>query len=111
MLTLDKLRDFGADVDKGLMRCMNKENFYLMLVNKSLDAIKLSELEQQINVKDFSAAFETAHAMKGMFSNLSLTPLTVPISEMTDLLRDRTDTDYTALMNEAKKQYQKLCSL
>ena len=80
MLTLNKLRDFGADVDTGLIRYMNNESFYLMLVNKSLNENRLSDLEQQINSKDFYSAFETAHAMKGMYSNLSLTPLTTPIS-------------------------------
>lgn len=111
MLTIDKLREFGADVDDGLVRCMNKKDFYLMLVSKCLDDTRLSQLEQQINNKDYNAAFETAHTLKGMFSNLSLTPLTVPISKMTALLRSGTDTDYSALISEAKSNFQKLCSL
>ena len=111
MLTLDKLRDFGADVDEGLMRCMNKEDFYLGLVNRILGDKRLDQLRQQIEDKDFSAAFETAHALKGVFSNLSLTPITLPVSEITELLRSGTDTDYTALINEAKAQYSRLCSL
>ena len=53
-------------------------------------------------------AFESAHALKGMYSNLSLTPLTAPISEMTELLRAGTDTD---LLNEAKAQFERLCAL
>ncbi len=44
MLTLNKLRDFGADVDTGLIRYMNNESFYLMLVNKSLNENRLSDL-------------------------------------------------------------------
>ncbi|MBR4628353.1 MAG: Hpt domain-containing protein [Ruminococcus sp.] len=111
MLTTDKLREYGADVDEGLVRCMNKEDFYLMLVKKVLSDGRLSVLEQQISAKDFAQAFETAHALKGVYANLSLTPLTSPVSEMTELLRNRTDTDYTALMEEAKAQFQKLCSL
>ena len=111
MLTMDKLREFGADVDDGLVRCMQKEDFYLMLVNKVICDDKLSLLEKQINEMDLHSAFETAHTLKGMYSNLSLTPLTVPISEMTELLRSGTNTDYTALLNEANAQFQKLCSL
>ena len=82
-----------------------------MLVNKSLNENRLSDLEQQINSKDFYSAFETAHAMKGMYLNLSLTPLSTPISEMTDLLRNRVDIDYSSLMQEAKMQFQRLCNL
>ena len=111
MITLNKLIDYGADVKNGLMRCMNKEDFYLKLINKSLDDNRLTELEHQIRIKDYYSAFETAHTLKGMYSNLSLTPLTVPISKMTELLRNETDTDYTALLEEAKTQFQKLCDL
>lgn len=111
MLTLDKIRNFGADVDEGLVRCMNKEDFYLMLINKALADNRLPELEQQINSKDFRSAFETAHTLKGMYANLSLTPLTVPVSKITDLLRNGTDADYSALIEEAKAQFQKLCNL
>ena len=32
MLTIEKLRTFGADVDEGLARCMNNEGFYLRMV-------------------------------------------------------------------------------
>ena len=111
MITLEKLSEYGADVKDGLMRCMNKEDFYLMLVNKALNDNRLSELEQQIYSKNYYSACETAHTLKGMYSNLSLTPLTVPISKMTELLRNGTDTDYTDLLEEAKKQFQKLFEL
>ena len=46
MLTMDGLRQFGADVDSGLARCMNNEAFYLKLVEKAAgDAVfgKLSD--------------------------------------------------------------------
>jgi hypothetical protein len=52
MITLNKLSEFGADVKDGLIRCMNKEDFYIMLVNKALNDNRLSELEQQIYSKN-----------------------------------------------------------
>ena len=112
MLTVDTLRAYGANVDEALVRCMNNADFYLMLVGKAIEDSRLSLLAQQITEeKDFAAAFETAHALKGMYANLSLTPLTKPVSEMTELLRSRTDTDYSVLLAEAAAQYEKLCSL
>ena len=36
MITVQNLRDFGADVDDGLSRCMNNEAFYLRLVGMAL---------------------------------------------------------------------------
>ena len=111
MLTTDSLKEFGADVDEGLVRCMNNSGFYIMLVGKVLDDKRLSQLESQLSEKNLDAAFETSHALKGMYSNLALTPLTRPISKMTELLRNRTDIDYTDLLNEAKTQFEKLCAL
>ena len=101
MLTIEKLRSFGANVD----------DFYLRLVNIAINDTKLTELEQQLSNNDLDSAFETAHALKGVYSNLSLTPLTIPISEMVSLLRNKTDTDYSKLLNEAKTQFQILCNL
>ena len=111
MLTIEKLREYGADVDDGLARCMNMEEFYLTLVGKVLEDNKLPLLEQQIGDGELDKAFDTAHALKGMYANLSLSPLTRPLSEMTELLRRGTDADYSALLAEAKMQLDKLCEL
>ena len=111
MISIDKLKGYGANVDEGLMRCMGNADFYIKLVTKAAEDTRLDLLEQQISSKDLDGAFETAHALKGMYSNLSLDPLTKPIGEMTELLRSRTDTDYTALLSETKEQFKRLCSL
>lgn len=111
MLTIDSLREFGAEVEEGLVRCLNKEDFYLMLVNKAREDNMLTQLAEQLKEKRLDEAFETAHALKGMYANLSLTPLAAPISVMTEMLRNRTDTDYSALMQEALRQFEKLCRL
>ena len=111
MISLDKLKEFGANVEEGLTRCMNNEEFYIMLVNKVLTDNKLDLLEQQIKEKNLDAAFETAHALKGMYANLSLDPITKPVTETTELLRSRSDVDYSALITEAKSQFAKLKEL
>ena len=43
--------------------------------------------------------------MKGMYANPSITPISKPVLEMTELLRARTDTYYSDLLNEANKQF------
>lgn len=108
MLTIDKLKEFGANTDEGLMRCMNNAAFYLKFVNAAASDKKMELLEQQLSDKDYDAAFETAHALKGMFANLSLDPITKPVSEITDLLRSKTAADYSVLMEEAKNRFSEL---
>lgn len=105
MLTVEKLREWGADVDEGLGRCMNNEDFYLKLVGMVLQDEQLSNLAEALAAKDYDCAFGIAHTLKGMYGNLSLTPVFAPVNKMTELLRSRTDTDYGALMNEAAKQF------
>ena len=46
MLTIEKLREFGANVDEGMSRCMNNETFYLHLVNMALQDGGFERLRQ-----------------------------------------------------------------
>lgn len=111
MITIEALRDFGADVQEGLARCLNKEDFYLKMVNLGLGDERFVTLKSALESKDMDAAFEQAHALKGVLGSLALTPLYKPVSEMTELLRAHTDTDYLPLYNEMKAQYDKLIAL
>ena len=111
MLTLEKLRAFGANVEEGMNRCMNNEAFYLKLVGMVLPDEKLNDLEVALQQQNLDRAFEIAHSLKGMYGNLALTPICKPVIEMTELLRNRTQTDYSALLHEAQAQKQKLNAL
>lgn len=108
MLTIEALRAYGADTDEGVARCMGMADFYLQMVGMALADDKTAELEAALEAGDLAHAFELAHAMKGVFANLALTK---PVSEMTELLRSRTETDYSALMAEIKTQFAALCAL
>ena len=97
MITLESLRAFGADVDAGLERCLNKEDFYLKMVNMALADQRFADLEPALEQKDYDKAFELCHALKGTTGNVSLDPLYNAVCEMTELLRAKTDTDYSDL--------------
>ena len=104
MLTIEKLKIFGADTEDGLKRCMNMEDFYLGLVQSVLDDTKLTELQKAIDDGNLDTAFELAHALKGVYANLSLTPLYEPVSQMTELLRNRAQADYSPFLEQARSQ-------
>ena len=104
MLTVDNLKEWGADVDEGLGRCMNNVDFYIRLVGMTVADKQLDELAAALAENDLDRGFELAHALKGMYGNLALTPIYKPVYEMTELLRARTDTDYSALIREAQRQ-------
>ncbi|MBQ9384656.1 MAG: Hpt domain-containing protein [Ruminiclostridium sp.] len=111
MITIDNLRKFGANVDEGVKRCLDDEDFYIDLVKSAIPDTRIDELEQCINNGELDKAFEIAHALKGMYGNISLTPIYEPINEMTELLRDRKEADYSPYLNKAKEQKKNLVEL
>ena len=111
MITIDTLQQFGADTRQGLERCMNNEAFYLRLVNMGLDDKNFDKLKQAVRAGDRKAAFEAAHALKGVMSNLSLTPLCERVAELTELLRADRDADYPSLVDQILRLREKLVSL
>lgn len=94
MQTVNKLREFGANVEEGLQRCVNNEALYLRLVEKAIRDPAFDSLREIPEAGDLERGFEIAHALNGVTANLSLTPLFIPISEITELLRNRTEADY-----------------
>lgn len=98
MLTVEALRAFGADIEDGLMRCMNNEAMYLRLVDMALHDANFDRLVSALKAEDKKTAFEAVHAIKGVTANLSLTPLYETASEMTELLRTGADADYEGLL-------------
>lgn len=112
MMTIDDLRNFGANVDEGLARCFGNESFYLRLVGMGLSDANFDRLKEAMAAKNTAAAFEAAHALKGSIGNLALTPLFNPISALTELLRGQTGpVDGDALMAEITAQLEKAKAL
>ena len=72
---------------EGLGRCMNNEMFYLRMIGMAIEDAGFDKLNAALDSGDTKAAFEAAHALKGVLGNLALTPLYKPASELTELLR------------------------
>ena len=111
MLTIENLKELGADTEGGLARCINNEEFYLKMVNLSLQDANFEKLRSAIDGGDMDGAFEAAHALKGVLGNLALTPLYERTSEITELLRADKDADYQTLLDEILKQRDALAAL
>ena len=87
MITIQALKEFGADTETGLARCMKKEDFYLRLVGMSLKEPRFGQLQEALGKKDYKQAFEYCHSLKGVVGNLALDPLYKEICELTEALR------------------------
>ena len=110
-MTVESLKAAGANVEEGLARCLNKEDFYLKMVNMGLTNQNFQLLGPALEAKDFDRAFELCHSLKGVIGNLSLTPLYDLICQLTEMLRSKTDTDYTDLYSQIMTMQKKLLAL
>ena len=111
MLTIELLKEFGADIESGMARCVNSESLYLRLVKMVPNNDGFNKLYSSIKDNNLDSAFEAAHGLKGITSNLALTPLLIPISEITDLLRNKVNMDYSKLINKIEEERVKLSNI
>ena len=111
MLTMEALKEFGADTEKGLAVCMGNEALYLRLVGAVPTESKFDALSRAIGEGNLDEAFDAAHALKGVLGNLSLIPLYDIASEITEFLRNRTDMDYSKLIMELLDKRDSLAAL
>ena len=110
-MTLQELEAYGANVQEGLGRCMGMEAFYLKLVETIKTEAGFDNLKNAIEANDLDAAFEAAHALKGVLSNLALTPMQEPVMEITELLRARTEMDYSELLGQILDEWERFKAL
>ena len=94
MSILEKLDSFGADTKDGVNRCCGMQTFYIDLVKRVPGDENFRILEESVENKDYKAAFEAAHALKGVLGNLSITCMYDKCSYITEKLRGGEDADY-----------------
>lgn len=103
-MNIEKLRELGANVDEGLERCMGMEDFYLEMIELGLSDDRFEALGKALEEGNLDRAFEDAHALKGVVGNLALTPLYETVSEITENLRAKVQTDYEVIYKKILSQ-------
>ena len=103
MLTIDKLNELGVDTAEGLNRCMNMEAFYFKMIKMGLANEYFDALSAHLEKNDIAAAFEAAHALKGVVGNLAITPIYKPLADITEKLRAKESADYVSLYKPVKE--------
>lgn len=111
MLTIEALKQLGCDTDDGLSRCMGNEAFYFKLIGKVLEDKNFQALEDAVAAKDLDKAFDAAHSLKGVLGNLALTPIYQPVYEITELLRERKDMDYSGYLKTISDKRKEIAAL
>lgn len=84
---LERLRNWGCNVDEALERFVNDEELYCTCFNMFLADETFDKLKQSVKDGDCKASFEACHTLKGVGGNLSAGPLYTAICELTERLR------------------------
>ena len=108
---MDELRARGCDVEGALTRFLNNEAFYLRLVGMAASDEHFGQLREAVEKDDLDAAFEHAHALKGVLANVSLTNVLEPIKEITEDLRARKEKDYSDVLGRIDEELAKVKAL
>ncbi len=111
MITIDSLKECGADTANGIARCADNEEFYIRMVTMALNDTSFETLEEAIAQHDLKAAFERAHAMKGVLGNVGLVNVFAPVSEITEELRAGNDIDYSGHLEKIRTELEKYRAL
>lgn len=92
---IDRLRAWGCEVDEALERFVNDKDLYIMCMNLFVDDAFFEKLGDAIKSKNYDAARNATHTLKGVAGNVSAGPLAVVIDTLMTKLRmeDYSDLD------------------
>ncbi len=111
MVITDFYKAIGADYSEVLERMLNKEELVYRFLKKFVDDPTYSKLEEVINTGDGETIFRVAHTLKGVVSNLELTPLTKTVSSLVEITRTGKNDGIDETFEKIKEEYNKIISL
>lgn len=104
---LEELQNWGCNVPEALNRFLQDENLYVKCLKSFCTDESFDGLKKAIDGKEYRAAFEEAHTLKGVSANLSLTPMYEAICRVVEDLRngptDMLEQDYAAFEETHEK--------
>lgn len=99
------LESVGILWPEALDRFLNNEPLLLRMLKRFSQEESFAQLCRALNDGDVSAAFAAAHSLKGVAGNLSIQPLYLLASEMTETLRAGHLQEATAQLPILQEQY------
>lgn len=98
---LKKLEQWGCDIPSALNRVLQDEKFLLECMEQIVVEPAFDELLEALRKEELEHAFESAHSLKGVISNIGVIPLYECIAAIVEALRERN-------LDQIFEKYQKL---
>lgn len=111
-----QLEESGADVETTLKRFMGNEAIYQKFLGKFPNDPNYANLGKNLEEGAYVAAYECAHALKGVVGNLGLTPIFQRVSDLVEELRNKAPEEVNAeranaLWQEVKTVYEQFIGI
>jgi len=97
---ISSLEAWGCNVQEALERFVDDKELYIMCMNLFVNDASFGALGDAIKSKNYKAAFEAAHTLKGVAGNVGAGPLYEIVGSLTDRLRAD---DYAGLESDYQK--------
>lgn len=102
-----QMEESGADVSTTLKRFMGNEAIYMKFLMKFPEDKNYDTIIESMKKNDYDAVFNGVHTLKGVSANLGLNPVYNAASQITELLRNRSQQQVdTGKLNEYMLQLQ-----
>ena len=102
------LSDYGVELNTTLNRFAGDEELYIDCLLDFISDKNFKLLESAMEEKDYPAAFQYAHTLKGVSGNLGLTPLYKAVCDLTEPLRNKKYEAIHELYLQVKDQHHRL---
>ncbi len=106
-----RMEDQGMDVAGALGRMMGNEALFVRIMKKFLDDQSFGKLKDALAQKDYDAAFEGAHALKGVAGNLGLNPVMEADIVILEKLRRKETEGLEADFEKLNMLYEETCEI
>lgn len=84
---IEELRSWGCDIDDAMTRFLDDEDFYITCLYTMVQDTAYEKLGEALKNGDSKEAFEQAHTLKGVLSNMGLTPIYEIVVRLVEPLR------------------------
>ena len=105
---ITELNKLGVNTDEALARFMNNSALYVKMLGKFPAAVKDADVPEHFKAKNYDTAVSTAHTLKGVTGNLSLTPLFKAYTDIVALLRAGEPDKAEAILEEILPTQEKI---
>ena len=106
-------RDDCVNIAEGLARVRDNQKLYTKMLGMFMESGEFAALEEYLTQKDYAKAADSAHAIKGMTGNLSLTALFNTSTRLMEELRqgaasEEAETDFRAAYSQTRVYVQEV---